>query len=178
MSAAEPTPTLPPLTRDAALALYDSLPTVNIDFMLGAWRGEGFATGHPLDGVLETCHWHGKRFHSADHVDPLVFRGLGGRLWRLNPAVMPVGLMGSVALPANAVLGRLFQLAMPLMQTRRSRARLRMIEFRGKTSAAMLYDDQPINDVFRKLDDNRVLGIMDLKGMGEPFFFQLERESQ
>ncbi len=164
-----------PMTTAQALALYDSLDTVSIDFMLGAWQGAGFATGHPLDGVLEACHWHGKQFHDADHVDPLVFRGLGGKLYRLNPALMPMGMLDSVPAKDSPLLGRAFQLLMPLLQTRRSRARLRMIEYRGKTTAAMLYDDLPINDVFRKLDDDNVLGIMDLKGMERPFFFRLVR---
>ncbi|MCK5874665.1 MAG: DUF4334 domain-containing protein [Alcanivoracaceae bacterium] len=165
-----------PMTTAQALALYDRLEPVSIDFMLGAWQGSGFATGHPLDGVLETCHWHGKRFHDADHVDPLVFRGLGGKLHRLNPALMPMGMLDSVPATDSPLLGRAFQLLMPILQTRRSRARLRMIEYRGQTTAAMLYDDLPINDVFRKLDDDNVLGIMDLKGMAQPFFFRLRRE--
>jgi hypothetical protein len=53
-----------------------------------------------------------------------------------------------------------------------------MIEYRGRTTAAMLYDDLPINDVFRKIDDNNVLGIMDLKGMAQPFFFRLARDGK
>ena len=166
----------PPMTTTEALALYDALETVSVDFMLGAWQGSGFASGHPLDGVLEACHWYGKRFDDADHVDPLVFRGLGGKLYRLNPALMPMGMLDSVPATNSPLLGRTFQLLMPLLQTRRSRARLRMIEYRGKTTAAMLYDDLPINDVFRKLNDNNVLGIMDLKGMEQPFFFRLRRE--
>jgi hypothetical protein len=40
----------------------------------------------------------------------------------------------------------------------------------------MIYDDLPINDVFRKVDNNTVLGVMDLKGMEQPFFFVLRRE--
>lgn len=40
----------------------------------------------------------------------------------------------------------------------------------------MIYDQLPINDVFRKLDDHMVMEIMDLKGMTEPFFFKLKRE--
>ena len=165
-----------PMSSAQALALYDSLEAVSVDFMLGSWHGSGFPTGHPQDGVLEACHWHGKRFDDADHVDPLVFRGLGGKLYRLNPAVMPMGLLDRIPAADSAVLGRAFQLLMPLLQTRRSRARLRVIEYRGKTTAAMLYDDLPINDVFRKLDDDNVLGIMDLKGMAQPFFFRLRRE--
>ena len=40
----------------------------------------------------------------------------------------------------------------------------------------MIYDSLPINDVFRKVDDHTVLGLMDLKGMKDPFFFVLTRE--
>ncbi len=166
-----------PLSTDQALALFDRLPAVDTDFMLGAWRGAGVVTGHRLDGVLEACHWHGKRFRSADHVDPLVFRGLSGGLMRLNPALMPMTLLHRLPTPDSALLGRVFQLLMPLLRTGRGRARLRMIEHRGQLTAAMLYDDLPINDVFRKLDDDRVLGLMDMKGMAQPFFFQLQREA-
>jgi hypothetical protein len=41
-------------TSEAALALFDSLPAVPLETMLGSWRGSGLATGHPLDGMLET----------------------------------------------------------------------------------------------------------------------------
>jgi len=50
------------------------------------------------------------------------------------------------------------------------------MEYRGKVSATMIYDYLPINDVFRKVDDNTVLGLMDFKGMPQPFFFVLDRE--
>ena len=65
---------------------------------------------------------------------------------------------------------------MPLFQTRRSRARVRMTEYRGKLSATMIYDALPINDVFRKVDADTVLGIMDYKGMPASLFFVLQRE--
>jgi len=173
-----PENTLPatPITTDQALALFDGLPTVDTDFMLGAWQGSGLATGHRLDGVLEACHWHGKHFRGRDDVDPLVFRRRGGALARLNPALMPMTLLNRLPAPNHPLLGRLFQGLMPALQTGRGRARLRMIEHRGKLTAAMLYDDLPINDVFRKLDDNRVVGLMDMKGMTQPFFFVLQRE--
>ena len=51
-----------------------------------------------------------------------------------------------------------------------------MTEYRGKISATMIYDQLPIHDFFRKLDDNTVMGIMDLKDMKGPFFFKLKRE--
>ena len=50
------------------------------------------------------------------------------------------------------------------------------MQYRGKCSATMIYDSVPINDVFRKIDSDTVLGLMDLKGMRAPFFFLLQRE--
>ena len=51
-----------------------------------------------------------------------------------------------------------------------------MTTYRGKPTATMVYDNLPINDVFHKVDEDTVLGIMDLKGMKQPFFFVLRRE--
>lgn len=159
-----------------ALELFDSLPAVDTDFMLGGWKGSGFPTGHPADGMLEACHWYGKRFDSADEVHPLRFTTVGGEVISVNPALMPIGLLNNPAVPRGPLVGRLFQLGLPLLRTRRSRARLRMTEYRGKQSATMIYDDQPINDVFRRVDADTVLGLMDMKGMAQPFFFLLRRE--
>ncbi len=63
-----------------------------------------------------------------------------------------------------------------LLKTDKSNARLRMIEFRGKSSATMIYDEKPINDVFRRIDQNTVLGWMDLKDQAQPYFFILIRD--
>ncbi|MFM7676911.1 MAG: DUF4334 domain-containing protein [Synechococcus sp.] len=62
-----------------------------------------------------------------------------------------------------------------LMGTRAIQARLRMVEFRGVVSAAMLYDNLPIIDGFRRIDADRVLGLMDEKGVADPYVFLLER---
>ena len=39
----------------------------------------------------------------------------------------------------------------------------------------MIYDRQPIIDVFRRVDDVTLLGVMDLRGMSQPYFFVLTR---
>jgi hypothetical protein len=44
------------------------------------------------------------------------------------------------------------------------------------SSATMIYDALPINDVFRKVDADTMLGAMDIRGTTEPFFFVLRRE--
>lgn len=165
-------------STEQALALFDVLEPVPVEFMLGPWKGEGFATNHPMDGLLEAYHWYGKRFESTEAVHPLVFKTLGGDFAYLNPAFMgpSLGLSSRVAMPKSAAAGRMFQTFIPLMSTNKSRARLRMTEYRGKSSATMVYDQLPINDVFRKVDDNTVFGVMDLKGMKQPFFFILRRE--
>lgn len=165
-------------TSEDALAFYDSLPAVPAEFMLGNWRGEGFETDHPMDGLLEAYHWHGKCFENPEDVHPLVINTLLGNKTRLNPKLMGpfLGLMIRYRLPKWPILGRLFQLTLPLLSTSRSKARLRMTEFRGVTTATMSYDQLPINDVFRQVDDNTVLGVMDLKTMEQPFFFVLRRE--
>lgn len=163
-------------STDQALAFYDALEPAGIDFMLGKWKGAGVPTGHYMDGLLELFNWHGKEFVSADHVHPLVFVAPGGGLVKLNPRWMNMRYARNSALARHPLTGKTFGMLSHVLKTNASKARLRMIEFRGKISAAMLYDDLPINDVFRKIDDDTLLGIMDLKGMTQPFFFLLRRE--
>ena len=161
----------------SALALFDSLPPVPNDFMLGTWRGEGFPTGHPLDGALEAYGWWGKRFEGPDEVHPLLFARRGGGTLALNPRWMAPSLpwLDRWPLPKSPAIGRALQWLLPLLATRRSGARLRQVEHRGRVSAAMVYDRLPIHDCFRRLDDDTVLGLMDQKGARQPFFFVLRR---
>ncbi|WP_250463152.1 DUF4334 domain-containing protein [Microbulbifer litoralis] len=56
-------------------------------------------------------------------------------------------------------------------------ASLREVVFRGLSSAAMIYDKSPVFDHFRRVDDDRVVGVMAQKGNGRPLFFYLERLS-
>ena len=63
-----------------------------------------------------------------------------------------------------------------IISTNKSKARLRMVDYRGKTSATMIYDRLPIHDHFRKFDDHSVMGLMDFKGQENPYFFMLMRE--
>jgi hypothetical protein len=169
-------PAATPRTTAEALALFDRLEPVEPQAMLGSWRGEGFATGHPLDGLLEAWGWHGKRFDSLEEVHPLVFRARGGALVNADPSRLPVALLRSPWVGRLAPVGSLFPWLVPLLSTSRSAARLRSVLHRGQVSAAMLYDRQPILDVFRRLEEDRLLGVMDCKGMAQPFFFLLRRE--
>ena len=56
-------------------------------------------------------------------------------------------------------------------------ARMRNIEFKGKVSASLIYDKQPIMDYFRKVNDNVVIGYGEVKGQPDSnFFFHLTRQ--
>ncbi|MEU7638295.1 DUF4334 domain-containing protein [Streptomyces sp. NPDC039016] len=54
-------------------------------------------------------------------------------------------------------------------------ATLREVVFRGKQSTAMVYDQLPIVDHFRRLTDDVLLCVMDKKGEPADFFFHLTR---
>lgn len=163
------------LTTEDALKLFDELEAVNCDFMLGQWKGREVITGHPMDGILKLVGWHGKSFIDADTVHPLLMYRNNSQLFSINPGLMPLGLM-KYRLPKLKVYKPTLQFLRLLIQTRKGKARLRMLEHRGKVSAAMCYDQLPVNDCFRKIDDNSVLGVMDQKGSQTPYFFILERD--
>ena len=55
-------------------------------------------------------------------------------------------------------------------------AQMRMMEFDGVSSAALIYDSQPIMDYFRKVNDDVVIGLGDIKGKPLDFFFHLTRD--
>lgn len=161
---------------EEVLDFFDACPPVQVADMIGCWRGDGLATGHPMDGMLEATGWHGKRFDSAEAGYPLVY-GSGSELFSVNPALLPMRA-GSRLRPlvrhdwANALSRRVLRLA----QTSKPTARLRMMEYRGVVTATMSYDALPINDHFRRVDDDTVIGAMDLRDGGQPFFFTLRRE--
>lgn len=164
-------------TIDEALAFFDSLPAVDVPAMLGAWAGGEIPTGNPMDGLLGRFGWHGKRFDSADEVHPLVMDRDGGGRFSLNPALVPLPtLLRYPAALRNATLARIARRTGPALATTAPKAGLRMTEYRGVVSATMIYDDLPINDVFRAVDDDTVLGAMDLRGLEQPFVFFLRRE--
>ncbi len=172
---ADPANAVPP---DEALAMFDSLAPVRGGEMIGRWRGRELRTGSPLDGLLGAYGWYGKEFLDAERVHPLLFTGHGGRPRPVNPALAPLGLLRRLPALAHVPAARAaFSLVRPLLRTSKPTARLREIEHRGVVTAAMVYDALPVIDVFRRVDADQVLGLMDMRGLAEPFFFLLDRES-
>jgi len=132
-------------------ALWADLPVLDASDMLGAWRGGDFATGHPAGGLLTTIGWHGKRFDSLLDGHPLICRGEDGELYS-NTQYAGGG-----------------------------HSSLWNVEFRGETTATMVYDAMAVFDHFKRVDDDTVMGIMNGKleaafGTADPYYFWLERE--
>lgn len=168
------------MSFDDALAQFDAAPAVDPDFMIGIWRGSELPTGHPLDGMLELSGWWGKQFVDAETVHPLLFPSADGtELWPLNPApaFAGLGVARKAPLLQRLNIAKAITTGRPGLRARGPKARLRTTRYRDVDSATMVYDQLPINDVFRKVDDDTVLGAMDLRGSRRPYFFMLHRDS-
>ncbi|UXA19927.1 DUF4334 domain-containing protein [Mycobacterium sp. SMC-4] len=168
-----------PTTTDEALALFDSLPAVDADTMIGTWHGAEVPTGHRLDGLLAASGWWGKQFRTSEYVHPLLFCTADGRaLWPLNPALAFAGLGPVTRLPLlkRVRYASTITTLRPALRARGPKARLRTTRYRGVDSATMIYDQLPILDVFRRISEDTVLGTIDLRGVSSPYFFALQRD--
>ncbi|NNH71606.1 DUF4334 domain-containing protein [Nocardia uniformis] len=164
-------------TPEQAWQLFDSLPPVRVEeITTGLWRGDELDTGHPWKGVLVESGWYGKQFDSADAVQPLVFATPGGDIFPVDPRRVPLFLAGRVPNATLRPVRRSLGVLRPLLRTTTARARLRDLGFRGISSAAMIYDHLPIIDIFRRVDEDTLLGVMDMRGLPEPYFFVLFRD--
>lgn len=162
-------------TTPEAIALFDSLAPVDLAFMFGRWKGQEVTTGHPMDGLLNLANWYGKEFVSPECVHPLLFSSSSGEVFKIAPNPQMMKLALGLPIPENGVVKSASMLLTSLFKTEVSQARLRMMEHRGKLSATMIYDHLPIYDIFRKVDEHTVLGLMDYKEIQQPFFFGLKR---
>ncbi|KAI9323565.1 hypothetical protein BX666DRAFT_2022292 [Dichotomocladium elegans] len=70
------------VTESQLGALFDSLPPVSIDEVLGDWRGGTFPDAHPGGDALRAARWAGKRFSSSEEVYPVMITDeQGNRVW-------------------------------------------------------------------------------------------------
>src|SRR5689334_11606680 len=130
-------------TAEEVFALFDELPPVRAAEMTGRWRGSELPTGHPLDGLLTASGWYGKQFDGPESVHPLLFSH-GGGVFSAEPRRLRFGLSGRLPLRLVRAGRAALALLEPLLRTTAPRARLRDLDYRGTTSAAMIYDHLPI----------------------------------
>jgi hypothetical protein len=67
-----------PIGDDILLGLFAQLDGIDINAMLGTWRGGVFHYDHPFGQQLLKISWYGKRFRGSDDVEPLLVRTDGG----------------------------------------------------------------------------------------------------
>jgi hypothetical protein len=166
-----------PVSLETALAFFDRLEPVDLDFMLGRWQGAEFSTNHPMDGLLKLANWYGKEFVSPDCVHPLLMRNGRQQVYKMSPNPLMFKLTQHISLPRGRGWQSIYTWFNTLSKTEASQARLRLTDYRGKVSATMIYDALPIHDIFRKVDDSTVFGLMDYKHSERPFFFLLRRDA-
>jgi hypothetical protein len=154
--------------------IFDSLPTVAAEDLSARWRGAEVRTGHPLEGLLERYGWYGKEFVDRETVHPLLFQAPSGHVFPVDPRKVP--LRFAEHLPRAAFMRTAISLARSVVGTSKPHARLRNVEHRGRVSAAMIYDDLPIIDLFRRIDDDTLFGLMDRRGDTHTFYFMLRRD--
>ncbi|CCM78344.1 DUF4334 domain-containing protein [Rhizobium mesoamericanum] len=165
-----------PVRELQTLEAFRSLPPVQPRELVGLWKGRGIQSGHPFDGVLENLGWFGKRFTSDMRADALLFRAGERRLIAINPKWIPLRLaLRFHGLGRTRIARNLFSYLQRRLRARGPVASVKTMMFGGVESAAMAYDDQPIVDHFRRIDERRVMGAMTIPGEARVYFFELER---
>ena len=158
------------------LALFDTLEPVTPGELVGRWRGAELPSGSRLDGLLTLHRWWGKDVRDTETVHPLLFPDRRGRPYPVTPGPAPLGLLRRWPDLARTPAARLGVAAVrPVLRARRPGARVRSVAFRGVVTAAIVYDALPVVDVFRRVDERSLLGLMDMRGLAEPFAFVLTR---
>jgi hypothetical protein len=165
------------LSTESALTFFDTLEAVALKDLLGFWKGAELKTNHPFNGLLKSLGWYGKAFITPDAVHPLIFKQTNSEYYSLNTKLIPQSLLKRIPKERSLTyLKPLYLKTGPLLKTMKPGARMRMMEYRGVSSATMIYDFLPINDVFRKIDNDTVMGLMDMKELSQPFFFILKKQ--
>ncbi|MYM63439.1 DUF4334 domain-containing protein [Pseudomaricurvus sp. HS19] len=121
-----------------------------------------FDTLEPIPAEFMLGQWRGEVLLSGHPGEPQLqgLNWVGKHFHSVNHVDPIISADASGARVVNPVLGT---------------ASLREVVFRGQPTATMVYDQHPVFDHFRKIDDERVLGVMDRKGDNALLFFCLQR---
>lgn len=121
---------------------------------------EIFATLDPVDLAAMEGPWQGGIFKSGRFID-WTLKDYGIFKWTGKNYVSN----NNVKALMHNFLG--FSFNFPII----GRAQIRPMLFRDKVSTSMIYNHLPIIDHFRKVDDNTLMGAMDLKGRIVLYFY-------
>ena len=144
--------------------------------MVGLWRGEDIPSDHPFDGVLENLQWFGKRFLPDLRADALLFQWKPDRLVPLEPAAFPIRLAIRLApLGRTSLARKLFSHVQKVARAHGTTAKLTLRMVDGLETTAMVYDKLPVIDVFGRVAENEVAGMMVVDGDDRWYFFRLRK---
>lgn len=133
------------LTDDEVWELFDELKPIGPDHFTGAWKGGSVNTNHPTEGKMEALKWAGKDFRSTEDVDPImVYKEDGSRAW--NEDWGHARVSNSWGLCCVLVLGEYKLTLYP--------PKLRPMQYRDGITTAMIYDDKPIIDYFKYVNES------------------------
>ncbi|SDS87815.1 GXWXG protein [Halopseudomonas litoralis] len=113
----------------------------------------------PVDTDFMVGTWKGGKFDGGAEPDPINWYG---KRFTSTTDVEP--------LLVNDAEGEV------ITHDRLGAAQMRQVVFDGKVSAALIYDSQPIMDYLRKVNEDVVIGLGDIKGKPTDFFFYLVRD--
>lgn len=148
------------VTQEEAADFYDSLPAYPIENIYGRWMGREMATGHPFDGVLTATEWYGKYFEDSENSYPLMYQKRNKKFFFVNPNCLPLEIIQSLP---RSFISFLFPLLNPFTRTKKSSSILRNIEYRNHTPLAMIYDEKPVIDYFKMVDETTIFAVSDMK---------------
>jgi hypothetical protein len=170
----------PPLSeQQKVLEEFQRLPPIDPREMIGLWEGRGIPANHPFDGVLENLGWFGKQFTSDSRADALLFRSDEHKLISIDPARIPLRLALRFHKLGRTRAARIvFPYLQRVFMAKGPVASLETTLFQGVASAAMAYDSHPIVDHFRRIDENRIMGAMTIRGYDRIYFFELARHER
>jgi hypothetical protein len=163
--------------QQTVLELFRRLPLFEPRELVGLWKGRGIPARHPFDGVLENLGRFGKRFtpdaggrccfaHASDAWSPSIQSGPLGLALRFH------------GLGRTRVARNLFSYLQRRLRARGPVASIKTMVFGGVESAAMVYDNQPVVDHFRRIDPYSVMGAMTISGDERIYFFELEQVNE
>lgn len=162
--------------QNGLVSWFQGLEPVNPLDLVGLWKGTDIPSGHPLDGVLGNLGWFGKRFHPDLRADALLFQWRPGRLVPIEAALFPIKfVLWAAPFGRTSVARGLSSYLQKMFRARGQTACLKLLQFKGGLTAAMVYDEQPVTDYIRRISADTVAGMMCVDGDPRRFFFKLER---
>lgn len=155
-------------TQTALADAFDALAPAGVGMLTGFWKADPGYAETPGGRLLIESGWWGARFVDQETVHPLLFRtGDGDGLFAAD-LLRVLALLGDGAQDLSARREQ--------VETSAPIGRVRMIEYRGVVTATLVYDQVPVLDYLRVVDNDTMVAAVEGRGMVErPAYALLRR---